>query len=161
MKIREKGSECFANHAVRFRALYSPTIIGEHSAQKRLLTGWLIDTDAREPTVAVFLDTRCLADALTQIKEFRTADHAAADHFDPIETRGVNQKGSFDADAVGDFAHHERVADTFAMSGDANPFENLNTLFVAFNNLCVNPHGCAASISRMMLPIAICFCSYY
>src|SRR5215831_5993463 len=89
------------------------------------------------------IDTRCLAGPSTQIIEFGTAHLAARYNIDLLDTRRVQGKNPFYADAVGDFSDSEGRAVAFAGKGDNDPLEDLRAFFFALYHFHVNPNSLA------------------
>ena len=67
------------------------------------------------------------------------ATHLTACHdFDLVDARRVHREGTLDAHGVRHLADGERLADAAVLAADAYALEDLNTLFLALDDLDVN-----------------------
>src|SRR5450432_679693 len=78
------------------------------------------------------LDPRSLAGGGAQIVELRATDAATADDVHVAEHGAVDREDALDADAVGDLANGEGLADAAAALGDAHALERLQPLLLTF-----------------------------
>src|SRR6516162_10094748 len=85
-------------------------------------------------------DARPLAGAPAQIIELGPPNHAAAHHLDRRDPRRIERKDPLHPLAIGDFAQGEVGVDPGVLAGDANPFEGLNPLALAFDHTEADPY---------------------
>ena len=84
---------------------------------------------------AALPDTGSFTTTLTQVEQAGTANPAKRDDLDLLDTRGMKGKGLFYPDTtMGDLAHGKSGVHLAAFTLENNSLENLDTLFVAFNN---------------------------
>src|SRR6185503_7335981 len=96
----------------------------------------------------LFLDARGLAGQLAQVVQLRATHAAAAQYLDVADHRAVYREDALDTDAVGDLPNGERLADTGPTLGDADAFERLNALLVAFLDAHVDAQRVARAERR-------------
>src|SRR5450759_971946 len=88
-----------------------------------------------------FLDARRLAGQVAQIVELGAAHTTPAHDIDVGEHGAVQREDALDADAVGDLADGERLADTDAAAGNAHSLERLDALLLPFLDAHVHANG--------------------
>src|SRR4051812_32934679 len=91
----------------------------------------------------LFLDTRRLAAALTQIVQLGAADVAAALDFDAGDQGAVGLERALHAFAAGDLAHREAAVQAAVALGDHDAFVGLHALAGAFDDAHRNDHRVA------------------
>ena len=106
--------------------------------------------------LATLLDASLLAAQVAQVVKLRAADAATAGDLDGLSVRGVNREGTLNADAEGDLADGEGLADAGALTTDANTLEELCTLVVALDNLYVYVEGIAWAEGRDIVAQLCC-----
>lgn len=111
-------------------------IITHHFSLINLLRG-LFDL------VGPFDKTGRLTGAVAEVVQLRAADFAVALHFHLGELRGVDRKRPLDSFAGDDSADREVLVHAGAATGDDDAVENLDTLFVAFQNSLMDINGIA------------------
>src|ERR1035437_5476368 len=87
------------------------------------------------------LDASGLAGQIAQVEEARATDEAAAHDFDLLDARRVRQEHALDADVEADLPHGEGAAGAVAGALENHTLEDLDAIFVAFDDLVVNPNG--------------------
>ena len=65
----------------------------------------------------------------------------ATTHVDLRDHRAVQREDALDADAVGHLAHRERLAHAAALLRDADAFEGLHALLLAFLHADIHANG--------------------
>jgi len=90
-----------------------------------------------------FFDSGSFATKFTDVIELCTPDASGADNFDFVDDLRVHWKDAFNAMSERNFANSEGLSDATVFEADANAFENLNALFIAFFDLHVNFDGIA------------------
>src|ERR1700738_280267 len=88
-------------------------------------------------------DARSFAGEAAQVIELRPADHPATHYFDHGDPRRIKRKDAFNSLAVGDLAQGEVRVDAGVLAGDANSFEGLDALALAFDHPDHDPHRIA------------------
>jgi hypothetical protein len=101
--------------------------------------------------VTFFADTGRFTLQVAQIVELGAPDIAAHDDFNLVDTRRVEREDSLDAVAVRNLANRKAGTEPAIEAFDADPLIDLDTLFVAFNNLNVNAKSIAALEDRDIL----------
>src|SRR5439155_15268990 len=96
----------------------------------------------------LLLDARGLARDVADEIELGAADAAAAQHVDLGEHRAVHREDALDANAVGDLANRERLADPTAAARDAHALERLNALLLTFLDAHVHTQRIAGAEGR-------------
>src|SRR6267378_2199629 len=79
-------------------------------------------------------DARPFAGEAAQVIELRPADHPATHYFDRGDPRRIERKDAFNSLAVGDLAQGEVRVDAGVLAGNANSFEGLDALALAFDH---------------------------
>jgi hypothetical protein len=92
-----------------------------------------------------FFDPGLFASEVAQIVQAGTSDLTSGDHFDPIDGRGMERKGSFHTDPVGDLSDGEIGPYITASPANNDPFEGLNPLLLSFHNTDKDFDGIARS----------------
>src|SRR5689334_2606768 len=100
---------------------------------------------------SLFGDASRLAAASAQVIELRTTDIAAAHQLDRDQARRVQREHALHAFAVADLAYGEGGVDAGVLARDADAFEGLHTLAVAFDHLHVDLHGVAGPEVRRLV----------
>src|SRR5690606_11177241 len=88
--------------------------------------------------VALLLDAGLLAREVAQVVELGAAHIAAGDDLDLVDGRGVHGEDALHADAEGDLADPEGLADAVALAADDVALEDLDTGAVALDDLHVD-----------------------
>jgi hypothetical protein len=88
-----------------------------------------------------FPDAGCLAPAVAEVIQARSADPAPGDQFDFLDSRIVQGKGLFHANTMGDFANRVGGVHVSALALDDNALENLDTLFAALDDTDMHFNG--------------------
>ena len=91
----------------------------------------------------LLLDLRGLAGEIAQIVQLCTADLAAAQYGDLVQTRGMQRESTLHADSVGNTAEGEGLTDAAVTARDADALEGLQTLALAFHDLHHHTEGVA------------------
>ena len=104
-----------------------------------------------------FLDLGCLALTITQIVQLGTANLTVTDHFNVINTGGIDRERAFDADPVGHPANRKGLADATVTLGDNSTFESLQPFAVAFYNLHPDADRVADVEGRKIVADLLCF----
>ena len=106
-------------------------------------------TAPSNPEDAVFLisetllDLCLLAHAVTQVIKLCSADFALANRRHRDDGRRMNRKDLLTANAVGNAANCNRLADAAVLSGNDRAFESLRTFTVTFLDLYKNTDSVA------------------
>ena len=90
-----------------------------------------------------FGETGCLTNTVTQEVKLRATNNRAANDLDTSDLRGMEGELSLDALTVDNTADDEHFAGSAARTGDDDTVKDLNTFFVAFEDLAVNIDGVA------------------
>src|SRR4029453_4563257 len=91
--------------------------------------------------VALFLDLRSLTAQGAHVVQLGAADVTLGDDLDLFDDRRVNREGTLNADAEGNLADGEGLADTLALAAKDEALENLDTGVLAFDDVHVNLEG--------------------
>jgi len=91
--------------------------------------------------VLALANTGSLAAQFPQVEELGAANMSAGDDFDLLKDGRVEWENPLNADAVGDLADRKRLANTAFLTADNNTLENLDTLFVAFDDFYMHLDG--------------------
>src|SRR5208282_3508011 len=86
-----------------------------------------------------------LAGELAQVVELGAADIAAAQNLNLLDARRMQGENPLDADSVRYFAHRKSRAVAAAIDLDHDPFELLEPLLLAFNDLDLNSQRIAGA----------------
>jgi hypothetical protein len=96
------------------------------------------------------------ASQATQVVQLGTADLTESHNLNLVDSRGVNEERSLDADTMGrNTANCEVLIDPAATTADNNTFEYLDTLAGALNDLRVNANGIAGAELRHVLELLL------
>lgn len=97
--------------------------------------------------LAPFLQACRATAAIAQVIELSPADLSVPEHLYPLNTRGVNQEGALDANAVGgNSAYGEGAVDPLAPAkSNDGTLEGLNSLTLALNNTNTETDGVSDS----------------
>lgn len=95
-------------------------------------------------------NTGSLATTTTEIVQARTTHATSRYHLDFLGAWVVQGKGFFDADTVGDFADGIGGVHGATFTFDNDALENLDTLFIAFDNPNMDLDGIAGAEIRMI-----------
>src|SRR5699024_9656403 len=87
---------------------------------------------------ALLPDAGLLAGQAAQVVQLRAAHGTAGDDLDLVDGRGVDGEHALHADAEGDLAHPERLADAVALTRDHVPLEHLDAGAGALDDLHVH-----------------------
>jgi hypothetical protein len=75
---------------------------------------------------------------VTEVEQACAAHDTVADNLELIDARRVLNKDAFDPNAEADFAYRKGAAGTCSVSLEDDTLEDLDPLFVAFNDLVVD-----------------------
>jgi len=103
--------------------------------------GLWVSEDPASAVRAAFAEGGRLADALAQEVQLGAAHLAVADDFDLLDARAVDLECPFDADARRDPADGDRSGDPAAAKAHDRPFEDLDALAIALDDLGRDLHG--------------------
>ena len=95
--------------------------------------------------LSAFADASSLTDLVAEIIKFRSSNATVADHFELRNIGGVNREGSLNANTVADLAQRYRFSNTAVLAGNADPFEDLDSLFATLTNLHVSTNRIASN----------------
>lgn len=90
-----------------------------------------------------FHQGRAFAETFAEVSQFRAAGLAFAFDFNFVHPRRVNGKYALDAFSIADAADGKHFVQAVATSANYNAGKNLDTFFVAFNDLRVHAHTVA------------------
>ena len=96
-----------------------------------------------KPIRYLLRDLGSLAYAAAQVVQLRAANLTAANDLELSNVRGVYREGLLDAYAVRDAANGNRLVNASVLLGNDDALEHLDTLAVAFLDLCVYLNGIA------------------
>src|SRR5699024_12778567 len=83
----------------------------------------------------------CLAVAIAQVVQLRATDLTAGQNLELVDVRGVHWDGALHADAEGDLADGEGLADAGALALDHDATEDLHAGLAALDDLQVHVDG--------------------
>jgi len=90
-----------------------------------------------------FFDSGSFATKFADVIQLGAPDAACADDFNFVDDLRMHRKDAFNAVSERDFANGESRSHAAVLEADADAFEHLDALFVAFLDLYVNFDGIA------------------
>ena len=108
---------------------------------QRIAVAETIDNGKPLRETMFFLDLGSLAVAVAHVVQLGTANVTLGQNFDLVDDRRVNREGTLHADAEGNLADGERLADAVALAAHHEALEDLDTGVLAFDDVDVNLDG--------------------
>jgi hypothetical protein len=110
--------------------------------------------EERVHALAALFDSSVLTDLVSKVVKLGSADVALSSDLELGYVRRMQWERALDADTTANLAEGDCLGDPTVLNGDADAFEELNSLFTGFANLNVSLHGVAgADLGKVVLPI--------